>query len=123
MVKHGIDIIEIETLKALFEKNGKRVIKRVFTDEEIAYCENKVNKFQHYAARFAAKEAVMKALGTGWNQGVHWKQIEIKNNYLGLPQVTLCKKAKDLFELNKFSTIAISITHSRNYAIASVIFS
>ena len=84
----GIDIIEIESVKKSMEQS-KRFAQRVFTENEIIYCESNANKYQHYAARFAAKEAMMKALKTGWNNGIQWKQIEVINGASGAPTIVV----------------------------------
>ena len=85
----GIDIIEIKKLHDALDRNGNRLKNRTFTKTEIRYCEKHTNKFQHYAARFAAKEAVFKALGTGWSQGVGWHDVEVCNLPTGNPQLCL----------------------------------
>src|ERR1035437_7637538 len=93
----GIDITDIEGIKTSFEQN-KRFVYRVFTAYEIEYCESKPFKYQHYSGRFAAKEAMMKALGTGWNNGISWKQIEVINNSNGKPEIVLHKEARTFFD-------------------------
>ena len=171
----GIDIIEIEEIKNSFEKS-KRFRDRVFTEQEIAFCESKINKYESYAARFAAKEAVMKALSTGWDKGVQWKQIEVvrgdgspeagvlgevngeqltvngdenwegnwdsgmgnqygraggqmsnalrpmTNNQSGKPEIRLYGKALELSKEMKVENVFLSLSHSRKYAVANVIF-
>ena len=107
----GIDIVEINRIKKLMEKDD-RLKNRVFTDNEIKYCERKRKKYHHYAVRFAAKEAVWKALGKG---GVGLKNIEIRNRSNGQPQVYL--KGKKLDPLK----ILVSLTHSHDYAVAQAI--
>lgn len=76
VISIGIDIVEIEEIKKSIEQS-KRFVQRVFTENEKEYCEHKVDKYPHYAARYAVKEAVMKALGTGWDKGVQWKLVEV----------------------------------------------
>lgn len=114
----GTDIIEIERLKkSILELEGFRG--RVFTDSEICYCENRNNaKFESYAARFAAKEAVMKAFGTGLAGGIEWKQIEILNNEKGKPYVVLTNKALEHFYALGGKSMDISLSHCGLYAIA-----
>jgi len=107
----GIDIVEISRIKKLMKKN-ERLKNRIFTENEIRYCEKKRKKYHHYAVRFAAKEAVWKALGKG---GVGLKNIEIRNRSNGQPQVYL--KGKRLDPLK----ILVSLTHSRDYAVAQAI--
>ena len=130
----GIDIIEIEEIKKSIGAS-KRFIQRVFTNKEIEYCESKELKYQHYAARFAAKEAVMKALGTGWDKGIQWDQIETlnederqesanyqKNKRSGKPKVRLTGEALKVINEMKVDHILVSLSHSLNYAVACVIF-
>ncbi len=109
----GIDIIEIDRIKKSIEKYGERFLNKVFTTEEIKYCDAKFNKYQHYAARFAAKEAVYKALASGWKQGLRWKDIEIKNDASGMPSINSKGKLESF--LNGDTQLRISISHSVNY--------
>ena len=116
----GTDIVEIKTIeKSILQ--SKRFKERVYTNNEIEYCEKKPNKFQHYAARFAAKEAVMKALGTGWDQGIQWKHIEVLNEPNGKPIILIRDKAKELTNKNEINDIYISLSHCENYATAFVV--
>jgi holo-[acyl-carrier protein] synthase len=114
----GTDIIEIDRIKNSIESvDGFK--NRVFTNWEIAYCENrKKAKYESYAARFAAKESVMKALGTGMAEGVGWKQIEILNNNKGKPYVVLTQRALEFFENIGAKSIDVSVSHCGAYAIA-----
>ena len=109
----GIDIIEIDRVKNSVEKYGDHFLKKVYTQTELDYCLSKGNKYQHLAARFAAKEAVYKALTTGWSKDVGWQDIEIYNEPNGLPLVNLKG------DLNSFLTdgksLKISMSHSRDY--------
>lgn len=116
----GTDIIEIETIKKSIEKSS-RFKERVFTEKEIIYCENKPNKYQHYAVRFAAKEAVMKALGTGWSNGVQWKHIEVINKSTGQPDIILSDKAEQRLKEIKGTKIEVSLSHCENYSVAMTI--
>lgn len=117
----GIDIIEIERIKESIEKFGDRFLNKVFTENEIAYCINKGNKYQHFAARFAAKEAVSKALATGWNKDFNWKSVEILNEPSGLPNVTLKGKLQEFLVPDK--ELKISMSHSRdNVACVAIIY-
>ncbi len=116
----GVDLVEIAALQKSAEQS-KRFIPRVFTAGEIEYCETKPLKYQHYAARFAAKEAVMKALGTGWDKGISWKQIEVQGSLGKKPDVVLYKAAKALALELHVKNIHVSLSHSGNYAIAQVI--
>lgn len=116
----GIDIIEIERVKESIDKFGESFLNKIFTKNEIAYCEPKANKYQHYAARFAAKEAVSKALTTGWNADFNWQNVEIMNEPSGLPIVKLEGKLKTFLEGDK--SLKISMSHSRDYVACVAIF-
>lgn len=109
----GIDIIEIDRIKSSVENYGKRFLSKIYTPAELEYCLSKANKYQHLAARFAAKEAVYKALATGWQEVMSWQDIEIANEPSGMPQVTLCGKLKKFLAEDK--SLKISISHSDNY--------
>ncbi len=117
----GVDIIEINRLKrSITELEGFR--DRIFTDGEISYCENRYNaKYESYTARFAAKEAVLKALGTGMAKGLEWKQIEILNDEQGKPYVVLKQRALELFNEMGAKSIDISLSHCSEYAVAYVV--
>jgi holo-[acyl-carrier protein] synthase len=107
----GIDIVDIKSFTELFNKS-KRFRQRVFTENEIEYCENKPIKYQHYAARFAAKEALMKAIGTGWAKDVQWKHIEVISNKTGRPSIQLYRKVKEIIEILKVKSVHVSLSHS-----------
>jgi len=109
----GIDIIEIERIKRSIDTYGDRFLNKIFTKSEIEYCNNKFNKYQHFAARFAAKEAVYKALSSGWNETLSWMDIEIKNEPNGMPVVKPSGKLKEFLAGNR--ELKMSISHSDNY--------
>jgi holo-[acyl-carrier protein] synthase len=109
----GIDIIEIDRIKESTENYGDRFLNKIYTQKELDYCLKKKYKYQHLAARFAAKEAVYKALATGWNKEVSWQNIEISNEPNGMPIVTLKGNLKKF--LNKGINLKISMSHSRDY--------
>ena len=112
----GTDIIEIERIKNSIDKFGDRFLNTVFTPKEIEYCESKkTQKYQHYAARFAAKEAVFKALSNNINAPDEWKSIEILSEESGRPKVNLKIEVQDL------ENIDISLSHCKQYAIANVV--
>ncbi len=113
----GIDIIEIERVADVIARHGDRFLERVYTADEIAHCRGRV---QELAARFAAKEAVMKALGTGV-RGVGWRDIEILPNRRGKPLVFLYGRGADRAERIELRGLEVSLTHSKEYAIASVV--
>jgi holo-[acyl-carrier protein] synthase len=115
----GTDIIEIARIERLLTKQ-KRFQKRIFTEVEIAYCETKKNNAQNYAARFAAKEAFLKAIGTGWRQGVAFKEIELVNNEQGKPEIFLSGKAKEIADNLGITNIQVSVSHLKDFAIAVV---
>lgn len=109
----GIDIIEIDRIKESAENYGDRFLNKIYTQRELDYCLKKKYKYQHLAARFAAKEAVYKALATGWNKEVSWQNIEISNEPNGMPVVTLTGNLKKFLEKGK--NLKISMSHSRDY--------
>ena len=113
----GIDIIEIERVKAVLAKHGERFLNRVYTPDEIRVCRGRVPEL---AARFAAKEAVMKALGTGI-RGVGWRDIEILPNRRGKPLVFLYRRGAARAERIELRGLELSLTHSKEFAIASVV--
>tara|TARA_B100001179_G_C18310173_1_gene283424 strand:- start:15 stop:395 length:381 start_codon:yes stop_codon:yes gene_type:complete len=117
----GVDVVEINRFKKI--KNNKKIIKRIFTTYENRYCENK-NKILCFAKRFAAKEAFVKALGTGFRDGINLSNIEIRNSKLGMPSIVISKFLKKKiikkFKLKKFK-VFLSISDEKNYAIANVI--
>jgi holo-[acyl-carrier protein] synthase len=113
----GIDIIEIDRIKNSVDRYGDQFLNKIFTKNEIAYCLNKADKYQHLAARFAAKEAIYKALASGWDKSIGWQNIEIKNELNGLPYAVLNGEIKSFLSGDK--GLRISLTHSRDY-VASV---
>jgi holo-[acyl-carrier protein] synthase len=116
----GVDIIEISRIKSAIERDNK-FINKIFTVNEIEYCESKAKKAQHYAARFASKEAFFKALGTGWRNGMSWTDIDINNDSLGKPDIKLSGETLLFFNKLKLSSISLSISHSKKYAVGFVI--
>jgi holo-[acyl-carrier protein] synthase len=121
IVATGIDIVEIARMREVFARRGARFRDRVFTELEIAYCESRAAKMESYAARFAAKEAAMKALGTGWGDGVGWRQIEVLRSPAGTPSLQF--RGRALERLNELGATRahLSLTHSRDVAMAHVI--
>ena len=118
----GIDIVEISRMKDVFARRGERFRFRVFTEDEIEYCESRASRLESYAARFAAKEATMKALGTGWAEGVAWRDIEVARSESGAPLLLLRGRALERFDEIGGQKAHLSLTHSRDFAIAQVIF-
>jgi len=117
----GIDIIEVSRIEKQLSRGDDRFQRRLFTDREIAYCERKKFKGLHYAARFAAKEAFLKALGTGLGGGLSWKDVEIVNNEAGKPTLRLDGKARLLAEGLGLTGLHVSLTHVKDTAAAVVI--
>jgi holo-[acyl-carrier protein] synthase len=123
IVGSGVDLCEVDRIeKALASPHGARLRERVFTAREIAYAESKANKSERYAARFAAKEAGMKALGTGWRGGLGWQDLEVANLPSGRPTLRLHGKAAEIAERLGVRNISLSITHTAQQAMAIVIF-
>ena len=116
----GTDIIEVKRIERLLSKQ-ERFKERIFTRGEIEYCEQKKNNVQNYAARFAVKEALLKAIGTGWREGVAFKEIEVKNNEKGKPELVLSGTAKTITEEMGVTNIQVSISHLKDLAIGVVI--
>ncbi len=122
IVGMGIDVAEVKRIRAVIEAQKERFLRRVYTPDEIAYCEQFKNKFERYAGRFAAKEAAMKALGTGWSSGVRWIDVEVMRQRGGRPTISLKGEARKIADALGVKNIALSITHSAEQAIAQVIF-
>lgn len=115
----GVDIVEIERMKKAFESSGDAFRDRVFTPAEVEYCESKkAVRFLSYAARFAAKEAVSKAFGTGISDGIGWKDIEILKDEKGKPFVNLLGGAREKLHSMGAKEVALSISHCDSYAVA-----
>jgi holo-[acyl-carrier protein] synthase len=114
----GIDIAEVDRIEKLAEEH-EQFLARVYTEREIGYCNKKRNKYQHFAARFAAKESVLKALGEGWSQEIKWTDIEVVNESSGRPRINTYGTVKRLVEQKGVKEILISLTHTSRYAIAS----
>ena len=121
IVGTGIDIAEVPRIREAIERHGQRFLNRIFTEGEIQYCESKANRVERYAARFAAKEAGMKAIGTGWNHGVRWRDIEVARKPGGRPTLLLHGKAAEFANKLGAINIALSITHTADQAMAQVI--
>ena len=121
IVGTGIDIAEVDRIATSIERFGRRFLERVFTADEIRYCESKANKAERYAGRFAAKEAAMKAIGTGWSHGVTWQDIEVTRVPGGRPTVTFHGKAAKFFRSLGAESAHLSITHTKEHAMAQVI--
>ena len=121
IVGTGVDLAEVPRIKASIERYGEKFIRRIYTPAEIAYVERKANKFERYAARFAAKEAGMKAIGTGWRRGVTWQDFEVANLPSGKPTLLLHGVAASFAEKLGVRNISLSITHTSELGMAHVI--
>jgi holo-[acyl-carrier protein] synthase len=122
IVGTGVDLAEVPRIKASIERYGSRFIERIYTPNEIAYVEHKANRFERYAARFAAKEAGMKALGTGWRGGIRWHDFEVINLPSGRPTLQLHGVAQTIAASIGVTAISLSITHTAQNGMAFVIF-
>jgi len=121
IVGTGVDLAEVPRIRASIERFGARFVERVYTPDEIAYVERKANKYERYAARFAAKEAGMKAIGTGWRLGVRWQDFEVANLRSGKPTLRLHGVAARVAEKLGVRNIALSLTHTKELGMAHVI--
>jgi holo-[acyl-carrier protein] synthase len=121
IVAIGIDLVEIARIEEVFARRGDRFRERVFTEGEISYCERRASKFASYAARFAAKEAAMKALGTGWAEGVGWTDIEVVSGPNGAPALQLHRRALERLREIGAARAHVSMTHSGSLAMAEVL--
>ncbi len=121
IVGTGIDIAEVPRIEASIARFGDRFLRRIFTEAEIRYCESKANRVERYAARFAAKEAAMKAIGTGWNHGVAWRDVEVCRQPGGRPTIAFHGKAAQFAAKLGAVHVALSLSHTKEYAVAQVI--
>jgi holo-[acyl-carrier protein] synthase len=114
----GTDIIECLRIAQMIERHGELFISRVYTQHEIQYCQSRKMATQHFAGRWAAKEAILKALGTGWRKGISWRDIEVRNEPGGRPVVAMRGGARDVVEQLGITQMLISISHCRSHATA-----
>jgi holo-[acyl-carrier protein] synthase len=121
IVGTGIDIAEVPRIRHSIERFGGRFLNRIFTAGEQRYCDSKANRVERYAARFAAKEAAMKALGTGWNYGVRWQDCEVARKPGGRPTLVFHGKAGEFAAKLGVTNISLSLTHTEESAMAQVI--
>jgi holo-[acyl-carrier protein] synthase len=121
IVGTGIDITEVPRIRRTIERFGARFLHKIFTAGEIRYCDPKANRVERYAARFAAKEAAMKALGTGWNNGVRWRDCEVARMPGGRPTLLFHGTAAAVASKLGVANISLSITHTAEQAMAQVI--
>ena len=121
IVGTGIDIAEVPRIRETIDRFGARFVERIFTEGEIRYCESKANRVEGYAARFAAKEAGMKALGTGWNYGVRWRDIEVARKPGSRPTLLFHGRAAEVAARLGTRNVSLSLTHTAEQAMAFVI--
>ena len=118
---HGIDMVDCRRLAAMIGRHRDRFLKRVFTAAELEYCQGKKRRIEHLAGRFAAKEAVLKVLGTGLREGMNWTDVEILNEPSGQPKVHLAGRCRQIAAGKGIASILVSISHIQTHAIASAI--
>ncbi len=121
ILAHGIDLVDCPRIEEMVKRHGERFINRVFTTAEQAYAEANKNNIEKLAGRFAAKEAILKLMGTGWRGKIAWTDIEIVNNDVGQPEVTLSGEVRKIADKFGIEHISVSITHTANFAIASAV--
>jgi holo-[acyl-carrier protein] synthase len=121
IVGTGIDLAEVPRIRHSIERYGRRFTERIYTPREIAYVERKANKFERYAARFAAKEAGMKAIGTGWRGGITWQDFEVTNLPSGKPTLAFHGKAAEVAARLGVRHVSLSLTHTAETGMAFVI--
>jgi len=121
IIAHGIDLVDFGRIEGMLEKHPQRFLDRVYTPTEQTDADQTKNRIEKLAGRFAAKEAVMKLIGTGWRDGVAWTDIEVVNDPLGRPVVNISGKVKEFANEKGIEQITLSITHTSNFAIASAV--
>jgi holo-[acyl-carrier protein] synthase len=121
IVGTGVDLAEVHRIRASVERFGERFVRRIYTDAEIAYVERKANRYERYAARFAAKEAGMKAIGTGWKRGVTWQDFEVANLPSGKPTLRFHGVAAQIADGLGVRNVSLSLTHTSELGMAHVI--
>jgi holo-[acyl-carrier protein] synthase len=121
VISHGVDMVECKRLRTSIQRHGDRFLQRVFTPAELEYCLGKKRELEHLAGRFAAKEAVLKVLGTGWRKGISWTDVEVRNEPSGEPRAYLSGRCREVADQLGMSRILISISHITTHAIASAI--
>jgi holo-[acyl-carrier protein] synthase len=117
----GVDIAEVERIQRAIERYGEVFLRRIYTPKEREYCEQFKNKYERYAGRFAAKEAAMKALGTGWRRGVRWVDLEVVRETGGRPALAILGEAAKIAREIGVKSVALSMTHTETLALAQVI--
>jgi holo-[acyl-carrier protein] synthase len=121
MLGLGTDIVEIVRIGEMIERHGELFLERVYTEKEVAYCQKRASSYQHFAGRWAAKEAVLKALGTGWAKGISWRDIEVVTLPSGQPRVLVHGAVQELSEQAGITGYLLSISHCRSHATATAV--
>ncbi|MDH7599968.1 MAG: holo-ACP synthase [Sedimentisphaerales bacterium] len=121
VLNHGIDLVDCNRIGRLVARHGQRFLERVFTKTELEYANSGRNRLERLAGRFAAKEAVLKLIGTGWSTGTCWTEIEVVNDPMGRPLVRLAGRVQQIALQKGIQQVQISITHAANLAIASAV--
>ena len=121
IIAHGIDLVDFGRIESMIQRHGGRFLNRIFTPREQSDAESVHNNIEKLAGRFAAKEAVLKLIGTGWRGKIKWTEIEIINSPMGQPVVTVSGEVKKIADSLRISQITLSITHTSNFAIASAV--
>lgn len=121
IIGHGIDIVDVNRVAQIVERHGAHLTERVFTQAELDYARRGKRTMEHLAARFAAKEAVLKALGTGWTKGIGWTDVEVVSEASGRPAIALHGRAAELAAELGISRWLLSLSHTDTTAVASVI--
>jgi holo-[acyl-carrier protein] synthase len=121
IIGSGVDLCEVDRIRKSIERFGEKFVQRIYTEREIAYVERKANKFERYAARFAAKEAGMKAIGTGWRRGITWHDFEVTNLATGKPTLAFHGAAAQVAAKLGVKNVSLSMTHTAETAMAMLI--
>jgi len=121
IISCGVDICETERISKMIADHGDQFLSRTFTEEELGYCKGRVREAEHLAGRFAAKEAVLKALGTGWSAGISWLDVSVSILPSGEPRVTLSGRAEEVARERGVTNLHISLSHSHSYSVAMVV--
>jgi holo-[acyl-carrier protein] synthase len=117
----GVDLCEVDRMESAIARHGERLLARIYTEGERAYCESKPNRMERFAGRFAAKEAAMKAIGTGWSRGVGWRDFEVTRSPGGQPVIVFHGVARGIADKLGVTRALVSITHTRSLAMAQVV--
>jgi holo-[acyl-carrier protein] synthase len=121
VIGNGIDIVNIERIEGLLGRWGNRFLDRVYTEREISWCQRKSRPQECFAIRFAAKEAFLKAIGSGLRNGIQWTDIEVENDPLGKPLLSLHRRAKEVLQTHRIERTFLTLSHDRPFAVAHVL--